>query len=263
MLSGESNLFLSGNVDGTSGFDWMDQATDAAFQDTQYMTLENIQGDAVDQDGAPTEPEPVPEFYEPCPLPSRKREKKLLGKPDPRSKCFLCAYIGEKDTTLPSDDVNKIVEMIRKNTGRMDMVTLAEMIADYYEMFRRKINSSLRQGEKPLPPMCAATVVEHIRKHHQDPEVKQIVMLEELQELRETIMGVVMEKNNIKKHKRANKIQVDCLEKIIKLELVVQGKDPAKMSLYDAGARIDPVAHTQGAVVKSTKKLFSYWSNVA
>jgi hypothetical protein len=252
----------------SSNSNWMDEAADLMMENSDHeempnyfpMSNEELQAG---MDAVNDEPEHVAEYYEPCPLPSRRKEFKRLGKPDHRSKCFLCAYIGERDTTLPSDDVNKIVEMLRKNTGRMDTVTLAEMIADYYAVFRQKINSSLRQGEKPLPPMCAATVVEHIRKHHQDPEVKQIVMLEELQELRETIMGVVMEKSNLKKHKRANKIQIDCLEKIIKLELVVQGKDPSKMALYAAGARLDPTIHTQGAVAGSTKRLFSYWGAVA
>ena len=213
-----------------------------------------------DDDGAQQQEEK--EFYEPCPLPSRKKERKRLGKPDSRSTCFLCAYVGEKDTIIPSDDVNKIVEMLRKNTGRMDTVTLAEMIADYYADFRRKINGSLRRGETPLPYMSAATVVEHIRKHHQDPEVKQIVILEELQELRESILGVVMEKGNKRGHKRANKMQVDCLEKVIKMELMVQKQDPAKMALYSAGSRLDPTSHKQGPVVGATKNLFSYWGSM-
>lgn len=240
--------------DGGGGMDWLNQETNP------HLTMDAIEF-GMDHE-ATDDPGEEPEYFEPCPLPSRRREKKALGKPGKREICFLCAYIGEKNTVLPSDDVNKIVEMLRQNTGRMDTVTLATMIADYYSDFRRKINRQLRDGETPLPIMSASTVVDHIRKHHQDPEVKQIVMLEELQELREAILNVVMEKNNKKKYKRANKVQVDCLEKIIKLELLVQSKDPSKMALYSAGSRLNPTAHKQGAVAGNTKNLFSYWDSV-
>ncbi len=205
-----------------------------------------------------------PEFFEPLGLPSRRKEKKRLGKAGQRSTCFLCSYAGERDTTLPCDDVNKIIEMLRQNTGRMDMTILGEMIADHYADFRRKINSQLGRGEKPLPHMSASTVVEHIRRHHQDPEVKQIVMLEELQEIREELIDICFERSNKdKKRKRGNKIQIDNLDKIIKLELLVQARDPAKMAMYSAGARVNPAIHKQGAVSSSTKNLMDFWRNVA
>jgi hypothetical protein len=198
-------------------------------------------------------------YFEPRALPSRRKEYKRLHKPGARSDCFLCVYVGERDTLLPSDDVDKIVEMLRQNTGRMDSSALAEMIADYYAGFRAKINSSLQRGERALPPMSAATVLQHIRCHHQDPEVKQIVMLEELQEIREHLMSIMFERNKKTRHTRVNKVHLDALEKIIKTELMVQSKDPSKMALYSAGARINPTIHKQGPVAAATKNLYSYW----
>lgn len=132
-------------------------------------------------DAAATEDEDAVVGYEPRPLKSRKKERKLLGKPGKRSTCFLCAYVGERDATIPGDDVQKIVEMLRQNTGRMDSSVLAQQIADFYAILRARVNRQLVAGETPLPPMNAATVLEHIRRHHQDVEVKQIVILEELQ----------------------------------------------------------------------------------
>ena len=200
-----------------------------------------------------------PEFFKPKSLPSRKREKKRLGKVDDRSKCFFCSHKGERNTTLPRDDVDNMIEMLRQNTGRMDTGLLAEMIAEYFADFRNKINRQLHRGEKPLAPMSAATVAEHIRRHHQDPEVKQIVMLEELQEIREELVEMVFEKNSKTGFKRGNKTQIDNLDKIIKLELLVQGRDPAKMAMYSAGARVNPTIHKQGPVASATKNLFDYW----
>lgn len=241
---------------GGSSFQWIEEgASRLREEEGGGIALETIEA------GLPGEEEEK-EFWEPCPLPSRKRERKLLKKPGKRNKCFLCAYIGEKETVIPSDDVNKIVEMLRKNTGRMDTVTLAEMIADYYANFRRKINAALRHGERPLPEMSASTVVDHIRRHHQDPEVKQVILLEELQELRECAYDVILEKSSKRGHKRINKTQVDALEKIVKLELLVQKQDASKMAFYSAGARLDPTTHKQGPVVGSTKTLFDFWASM-
>jgi hypothetical protein len=111
--------------------------------------------------------------------------------------------------------------------------------------------------------MSPATVLEHIRCHHQDPEVKIVVILEELQELREEIIKGVMEKHNKTKVRRANKSQVDALEKIVKLELTVQAKDPSKMFGYTAGAHINPDIHKQGAIATSQKNLFNFWRGVS
>ncbi len=123
------------------------------------------------------------------------------------------------------------------------------MVAEYYESFRQKLNRNLH-GEKPLMPTCAATVLRHIRRHHQDPQVKQVVILEELQELREEIIKNNVMERQIKKprdgrgkSKRGNKTQIDLLERVVKLELLVQSKDPAKMAFYSADARIDSTIH--------------------
>lgn len=203
------------------------------------------------------------EYFEPRELPSRRKERKRLGKAGQRSECFLCSHVGEKNTTVPDTDVQKLVEMLRENTGRMDSSILAEMVSEHYNNFRRTINARLRPGEKPLPYMSPGTVLEHIRCHHQDPEVKIIVILEELQELREELVKGVLEKHKRTKHRRGNKTQIDCLERVIKLELTVQSKDPAKMFGYSAGARINSEIHKQGAIAVSSKNLFSYWRNAA
>ncbi len=188
-----------------------------------------------------------------------------MGPIQDRDECFFCSH-GDKrnDTRLPVEDVNKLVEMIRQHTGRMKTAILARMVAKNYEIFRQRINRSLKRGEEPLPYMSAATVVHHIRRHHQDPEVKQVVILEALQELREEIFdGGVMEKNSKTKKRRANRGQIDCLEKVIKMEFAVQSKDPAKLAFYSAGARINPTIHKQGVMAYQMRDLYSFWGNAS
>jgi hypothetical protein len=168
--------------------------------------------------------------------------------------------VGERNTTLGSEEVNVMVEMIRSNTGRMESGVLAEMVADYYERYRDKVNARLEPGERPLPRMTAPTVLEHIRRHHQDPDVKRLVQLEELQEMREELLDVVLERSKRTKRVRANKTQIDCLEKIIKLEWMVQAKDSSKMVGHEPGARVQSGAGEPGSVVAmGGKTLYDFW----
>lgn len=227
---------------------------------------EDQHGDG-DNQGLSSPPPPPPpdddddDAFEPCGLRSRRREKKRFrSKALKRSECFLCAYVGERNTTLASEEVNVMVEMIRRNTGRMESGVLAEMVADYYERFRERVNDRLEPGEPALPRMTAPTVLDHIRRHHQDPEVKKLVQLEELQEMREELLDVVLERSKRTKRVRANKTQVDCLEKIIKLEWMVQGKDLDKMIRHEPGARVQSGAGEPGSVVATQgKTLYDYW----
>ncbi len=199
------------------------------------------------------------EFYEPVQLPSRRKETKALGKPGPRSQCFLCCYVGERDTLLPSEEVMALVEMLRNNITNMDWTALAVMVAEHYERFRERMNRHLRVGERALPPMNAATVLHHIRTHIPDPEVKQLVILAELQEVRQCILQSVLERSTLnKKRTRVNKGQIDALDKIIKMEMQTQARDPSKMIGYSAGARVEPSARRQGVAALSNKRLINY-----
>lgn len=219
--------------------------------------IEEARDDAAELMNLP-EPEEK-EHFETCMLPSRKRERRILGKHTDTDTCFFCAYIGERDTATPSDDVDKLVTFLRDNTGRMKSRILAEELADQYADLRRKVNANITPGERELPYMSAATVLAHIRTHHQDPEVKQVVILEELQEIREELMGMVFEKSNKTKQKRVKKEVIDAIDKIVKTELQVQRVDASKMAFYSAGARVNPNTLKQGPVAHANKTLLNWF----
>lgn len=249
---------LGGGGGGFSFFDDLDQQIQNSGFQPEGLTMNDFQSQAeAEEDGEPKE------RWDPCPLPSRKKEQKRFGKPGKRSRCFFCAFIGEKLTVVPRQDVHKIVEMLRQNIGIMEDGELAYQIALAYAVLRTKINGSLRPGEPPLPHLSEATVLHHIRRHTQDPEVKVEVIQSELQEARETIMDTgLFEVSSRTGKKRPSKLAVDCLDKIIKLEMLVAKQDVTKMRGYSAGARYDPNTHAQGPVAVSTKTLFEYWRNV-
>ena len=72
-------------------------------------------------------------------------------------------------------------------------------------------------------------------------------------------MDSVLEQHPKTKHIRGNLAQLSALEKVIKLELLVHGKDASKMALYCPGQRVNPAAHKQGVVASNSKSLYSYW----
>jgi len=260
---------MSGSVKRTFGATFLFEADDDELPESpplvpvpEYGSMTRAELD--ERAGAEAAPEEAAEegviiAYEPRPLKSRKKERKVLGKPGRRSTCFLCAYVGERDATIPSDDLQKIVEMLRQNIGRMDSTVLAQQVAEFYIKLRNRVNRQLLDGETPLPPMNAATVLEHIRKHQQDFEVKQVVLLEELQEIRETIMDSVLEQNPRTRNIRGNLSQLAALEKVLKMELLVHSKKPENQAFYCPGARLDPSVRSKGPVSSTTKSLYHYW----
>ena len=201
----------------SSFFDQLDAQIESSGFVPQGLTMNDFQtqGEA--------EEEEQKEQWEPVPLPSRRKEKKRFGKPIKKARCFFCAFVDEKLTTVPREDVNKIVEMLRQNIEIMEDSELAFQIAREYVTLRQRINSELRIGEKQLPVLSESTILHHIRRHTQDPEVKLGVIKSELQETRETIMDEgLFEKSTRTGKKRPNKQAIDSLEKIIKLEIKVQ-----------------------------------------
>ena len=203
-----------------------------------------------------------PEIFEPRPLKSRRLEIEAFGEAGSRAECFGCVYFGEKDTTIPSDELVKLIEMARQSLGRIDMVCLAKGMADYYEKhIRQKINRHLMPGQKPLPEWKEAQILEHIRYHNQDPLVQQVIILAETQELRAALLDCCFEVSNKTGKVRPNKHNIESYEKMVKLQFHVQKQDATKMSFYSAGARINPEILNQGLLSTHTKSLHNYWKN--
>lgn len=200
-----------------------------------------------------------PEVFEPRPLKTRKMERDRLGEPGDRADCFGCVYFGEKETTLPSDDITRLIEMARQSIGRVDLVSLAEGMASYYSKMRRRINADLHHGEKPLPKWGAAQILEHLRMHHNDPLVQQVVGLNEIQEMRNEVLDHCFEKSNKTGRVRPNKHNIECYERLTKLQWHVQKLDTTKMAFSSHGARINPEILSQGIIAHQTKRLHDNW----
>lgn len=203
--------------------------------------------------------------YTPIELPSRQIERERMPEQQrqQQSECFGCVYMGERNAAaIPYEDIMEIIDMARKSIGRTDLTTLALHMAKKYKRLRREINRNLLEGEEPLPPWNARTILDHIRHHNQDPEVQQVVILSEIQELREKALNACLEKDTVKGNVRCNKDQVACYEKLVKLQSFIQGKDPSKQAFYSGGAHIDPKVTKQGLLAVTGKNLVSYWQNV-
>ena len=213
-------------------------------------------------DTVPEEPEEDPFRFEACGLVTRLEEKQELGDPANRSTCFGCVYIGEREqTAIPYKDVMDLIEMGRSAVGRCDPIALAKDMAQRYASIRHKCNKNLLPGETPLPEWKAATILDHIRMHNQDPETQMWVTLCEIQELKQAALEGAVEINQGTKRKRVNDKQIAAYEKLVKLQWYVQSKDPQKMWGYSGGSHIDPKSINQGMLALSGKNIVSLWEN--
>jgi len=220
------------------------------------VTRENLQLD--DQQQSENEEE-QPDVYLQRPLKSARREKRLAGARNPDSRCFFCVNAGDRDLIVDNSAVKALVTMLRDNLALMDTGELAAMIAFHFEEFRQKTNASLVAGQRPLPPMCARTVLEHIYEHTEDAEVNHILMVKQIKETRLAMRKSVLQRSRKTRQTRADKHQVDSLVKLATLEKELRRQDPTKWAYASNGARINAEAHKQGPVRTHTKTIVDYW----
>jgi hypothetical protein len=199
-----------------------------------------------------------PTGYQPIMLESREEEEQLLGPPGDRSECFGCVYVGERtNVPIPYEPVAELFEMQRKSLGKVKMAVLAKAMAKKHAEIRREVNRVLAERGDQHERMAewrARDILEHIRNHNQDPQVQQIIMLEEVQELRERALNASLERDAETGHVRCNKDQLACYEKMAKLQTFLQGVDPSKQAMYAPNARVDAEAKPM-----SGRNLISYW----
>lgn len=203
-----------------------------------------------------------PDVYEICGLRTREREKEELGEPDCRSVCFGCVYVGEREqTAMPYKDIMDILEMGRASIGCSDPVSLAKEMERRFNIMRRDCNSQLMPGERPIPRWKAASILEHIKHHNQDPEIQQWVQLRDIQELKDIALQAAVTKRSRSGTIKTDEKQAAVYEKLCRLEWFVRRQDAQKCCFYSGGGHIDPKTMRQGFIATSGKPIVSLWSD--
>lgn len=197
-----------------------------------------------------------------CGLPSRQAEFNELGPPDTRAICFGCWYNGEREAgATSSQDIEALMNIIRKTISKSDPVNLAIYLAERFEKIRDDVNNALMPGEKPLPEWTAATILDHLRNHNTDPELQTWHRITELQELAQIALNATVVTDP-----ETGAVQLDDKQGKLYLDLMKQAEtlyrsDPAKKLYYSGGNHIDMQAASEGPIAYSGKNLIDYWNN--
>lgn len=198
--------------------------------------------------------DPEPEYFDPRPLKSRRREVERLGLAPDRANCFGCVYLGDDEALVDYVHMQRLQSMAQQSFGRTDLVTLAEAMHRYYEEHVRYPLG----GRPAFPPWPASQVLDHLRNHNQDPLVQQVVLLAEVQELRADLLDCCFEVSSKTGKARPNKHNIESYEKIVKLQLHIQKQDAAKMAFHQGASNASPEALSQGPLSKHTKQLHAH-----
>jgi hypothetical protein len=203
------------------------------------------------------EPEP-PEVMRPRMPKSRRLEVERWGESPCRDDCFGCVYLSDDVTMLPSEELKTLKEMVRQSLGRIKLRVLAEGMHRYFEeAIRQPINNNLRHGERPLPEWPVAQIIDHIRNGNDDPLVQQLVLLDEVKELRQELLPYCMEESSRTGDVRPNKHNIECYERVVKLQLHIQKQDASKMAFAQGSANVNPEI-LSGLLSTHTKRVHAY-----
>lgn len=213
------------------------------------------------------EPEPKRQkvVWEICGLDSRNYEREQLGAVSfDRTECFGCIQVGEKDkTAVRNDQINNIIDVIRKSVARCDPVALATQVSELYEEYRQDINANLINGDKPLPPWKPAMVLDHIRHHNTDPEMQTWLRLSEIQELQQVALRACVEMDHESGEKRLNHQQCRIYNDLAKLHQQLSRTDVTKCLFNGAEKHVDMSVARQPTITFHGKNIVDYMKQMS
>jgi len=194
-------------------------------------------------------------------LDTRNYETEQLGEVSKdRSRCFGCIHVGEQDkTTLRYDQINNMINVIRKSVARCDPVALARHVAELHDAIRREHNSNLINGTRPMCVWDAAMVLDHIRNHNTDPEMQTWLRLMEIQEMIQISLRASVEIDPDTGEKRINPQQYKVYESLVKLHAQVSKMDATKCMFRGNEKQMDMSAAREEIISTGTKDIVDYF----
>jgi hypothetical protein len=189
-------------------------------------------------------------------LPTREAETNAFkDPPQSRSKCFGCIYFGEnKSGQLPKRKIDRMMKKLIESIGQMDPIALYKETALEYESIRREVNNRLQPGERRLPEWKEATIAEHFRSHHADPQFHLWAMQNQMREINDIAMQASIRKDkegNLSIDKEQHKCYLDGTKALIQL-MKVKAQD---CMFYNEGKALNVKAMSSGPVAFQLKPI--------
>ena len=230
----------------------------------ENVNEENEEEEEEEQPAAAVEPpaKRAKPDWEICGLVSRQQERVELGLPsNNRTTCFGCIYVGEMDQSiLRFTKIVEIIDMIRKNIARTDIINLVTQVALRYAELRHDVNSNIILGQAELPEWNAAMILDHIRYHNTDPELQTWIRLTEIQEVIKISLNASVEHDANTGEKRINPQQFRIYQDSVKLSYHVGKMEPSKMLFKSNESYLDMKAACQPIVATTNKKIVDYFT---
>lgn len=192
-------------------------------------------------------------------LPSRKREREVLGNPGPQSECFGCIYDWDgKGAAMRSEHIAEMRAIARKGIVKACPQSVAKEVARHHAKLREEINRS--RGERmPIPEWTPAGVLNHLRNHNVDPEIQTALRLYEIQEIICKAYDAIIEISDKTGEVRVNEKQAAIVERFVKLWYYVSGRDHKKLAFFNPGSRVDTAAASQAVVSTQRKTVVQFY----
>jgi hypothetical protein len=98
--------------------------------------------------------------------------------------CFACDYVGELLPEIKGKPLEVLIRTMVSGERSSSMARHCLHISELYEnTIRKPCNANLKIGQMPLPEWPPSMVLEHLTRHHNDPELTAGLMLKKLSSL--------------------------------------------------------------------------------
>ena len=189
--------------------------------------------------------------WESCKPPQDQEAYELLGPPDSRDQCYGCIIAGEGNMpSVSSDRINRVLRYLRESMGRINSVAMAKQAEEMFEtLVRIPANRNIGPGQIPIPRWSAATILDHYKNHHTDPELESandITLFKQIQ-------SVICENGLFKRHKykttsdgrpirMVEPENLKMLLEVVKQKNSIYRQNPKNMQFFSNGSFVQKTA---------------------
>jgi len=190
-------------------------------------------------------------------IPSRKRERdSFRDPPQPRHKCFGCIYKdGEQAAELPKRRLDRLMKKLTNCIGQMDEIALFREVAQEYDTIRSEVNARLRPGQRKLPKWKPATIAEHMREHHDDPQFHLWLMTKNHRKATDIALQAAIRQDQRTGEVSIDKDQWKCYLDGMKMLVQLMKTKPAECAFFNDGKKLNVKAMSQGPVAITFKPI--------
>lgn len=192
-----------------------------------------------------------------------EEDKRVLGLPIARSKCFGCRYENQENSApIEENKLARLDNYIRNNLTTTDFHSLFIEAARIYKLeIMIPANNNREHGEEELPEWSAASMKEHYLNHTMDAEVKLFAMQRKYAKISRNLERKCIKRRDEEGNMKYDKDALTQMINVDRMSLHLMKQDVKKMNTFSNGKKI--VIKPKETIQRHQKNVLDFFAPVS